>query len=210
MREHPRPTAAPRLRLQAWAAILLVAAIAGCSDDDGSPAAAETTTSSTTAAATPSDPAPETTTTALPPGADVEPVSCENLDPCTASARIPNVLEHGATVVVTIEGWPPGQVVGAAQCADPDAYPDGEVEREDSGLPAPPFCDTTGFQRVRSDEEGRVRIEHEVVAGSRMVERTEASVTCDAEHACVLNVFTADEGRFNAQNPRVVFRLDFA
>jgi hypothetical protein len=63
---------------------------------------------------------------------------------------------------------------------------------------------------VRSDDDGHVRIEHEVVAGARMTEATDAAVSCDVTHPCVLNVFTADEGRFNSQNPRVVFRLDFS
>ncbi len=124
----------------------------------------------------------------------------------------PTLSRHAATydriVGVSITGWVPGQSVGVVQCADPDAYLEGQVPREESGLPSPLFCDLQGFSRWDSGADGSLEIEHTVV-GASMAERTDAGVTCDPDHPCVLNVFTADEGRFDPENPRVVFPLEF-
>lgn len=201
-----------RKRSTALVLVTLFGALVACGDNDGETAATTTLAADATASSStePMRAETTTTTTTLPIGVDIAPISCMNLDPCAASARIPGALTDASTLYITIDGWVPGQLVGAAQCADPDAYPGGEVTREASGLPAPPFCDLSGFQLARSDDKGRIRIEHEVVAGARMSARTDTGVTCDEDNPCVLSVFTANEGRFNTQNPRVVFRLEFS
>lgn len=194
-------------RMTILIAAAALTALTACGDDDAEAAEAASEASPTTTEAPP----PESTisTTTLPPGVDLAPISCANLDPCRATARVPDPLEDGSIVVVTIDGWGPNQFVGVAQCADPAAYPAGEIALEASGLNEESSCHLPGFQRVRSDDDGRVVIEHEVAAGDRMRWETQAAVTCDAARPCVLNVFAADQGRFNANNPRVVFRLEF-
>lgn len=112
-------------------------------------------------------------------------------------------------VDIEIEGWTPGQTVGIAQCADPAAHPPGAVILEDSGLPFGIYCDVRGFTRVRSTRDGAIVWTFEVKAGERMGERTEADVTCDAAHACILTVFASDALRFRDDEPRIVFPLDF-
>ena len=175
------------------------------SSTSSSPASTNPPTSTTTITASTSTSTSTVSSTAL-AGDVLEPVECLNLDPCSATLDVPAELVDGAVVRASIAGWIPGQSVGVVQCADPDAYPEGQIPREESGLPTPLACDLPGFSVWESDSDGSLEIEH-TVAGAAMAERTDAGVACDPDHPCVLNVFTADEGRFDPENPRVVFRL---
>lgn len=163
------------------------------------------------------EPDPEPEPTAAPEEAetaetvvDIEPVQCRNLEPCEAVLRAPSPLYDGAMVDIEIRGWTPSQTIGIAQCADPAAYDSGLVQLEaESGLPHGIFCDVRAFTRIRSGADGAIVWTYELRAGDRMAERTDAGITCDAEHPCILNVFASDALRFRDDEPRVVFPLDF-
>ena len=215
-----RRSTARHLRLLSLCAFIGLAA--ACSDDTPDATSSTTTASSVVAetagvADEPTDTtAPETPTTQpLQPGIDVAPTGCKNLDPCAATMRRPESLAGGDVVSVRIEGWNPEQWIGIAQCADRDAYEDGTITLEaGSGLTSAEFCNVKDIggpaARTKSDAAGAVAFEYEVVAGQQMADQSDAAVSCDADHACVLNVFVMNDGRFNPNNPSVTFPLSFS
>jgi hypothetical protein len=210
------------VRRRVFAICVVIGVAAACSD--GTTGVTPTTSTTSTRPAVTSDTAnqgagttaPEIAPTAqpLPDGIDIDPIVCMNLDPCTATMRQPESLADGDVVSVRIEGWSPEQWLGIAQCADPDAYEEGTITLEASGLPNAEFCNVKDIdgpaERTKSDAAGTVAFEYEVVAGQRMADRSDAEVSCDADHPCLLNVFVMNDGRFNTQNPRVTFPLSLS
>jgi hypothetical protein len=177
--------------------VLLVVATA-CGDDGGGSSASTETTTTTVAVLT-----------------DGDPGRCVNLEPCDALISRSKGLADGDVVQIRVTGWEPDGAVGIAQCAD-EADPDNPqgVARGPDGLPAGELCNVKDLpgpaQTDRADEAGVVAFEYEVVGGQRMVDASDAGVTCDATHDCVLNVFVSGANRFSPDAPVATFGLAFA
>ncbi|HYF47682.1 MAG TPA: hypothetical protein VD926_15810 [Acidimicrobiales bacterium] len=68
-------------------------------------------------------------------------------------------------------------------------------------------CNLRGIGNVTADDTGAVSATYNVVAGQSMIDNTEAGVTCDAEHDCVVSV---GELIPDPDAQRVTFQLKFA
>ena len=181
----------------AVAVVLMVAA--GCSSDDSgeddaasdTTAAAEETTTSVA----------DTTTTTAAVTAPGEAECGETVPDCTGSVTPAEGLADGDEIAIEATGFEPNLDLGITQCAS-EGDPDNNME-------------TTGAEHcnlravgVRGDRaDGAVSTTYVVAAGQTMTTNTEAGVTCDAEHDCVVSV---GELVPDPDAQRVTFQLKFA
>jgi Neocarzinostatin family len=181
----------------AMAVVLMVAA--GCSDDDsgGDDAASDTTAAAeetTTSVA-------ETTTTTAAVTAPGEPECGETVPDCTGSVTPAEGLADGDEIAIEATGFEPNLDLGITQCAS-EGDPDNNMEATGAE-----HCNLRAVGSVTSDADGAVSTTYVVAAGQTMTDNTEAGVTCDAEHDCVVSV---GELVPDPDAQRVTFQLKFA
>ncbi|HEY5698061.1 MAG TPA: neocarzinostatin apoprotein domain-containing protein [Acidimicrobiales bacterium] len=181
----------------AVAVVLMVAA--GCSSDDSgeddaasdTTAAAEETTTSVA----------DTTTTTAAVTAPGEAECGETVPDCTGSVTPAEGLADGDEIAIEATGFEPNLDLGITQCAS-EGDPDNNMETTGAE-----HCNLRAVGSVTSDADGAVSTTYVVAAGQTMTTNTEAGVTCDAEHDCVVSV---GELVPDPDAQRVTFQLKFA
>jgi len=176
---------------------------AGCGDDGGdeddaatgdTEASADSTT--TTAAG---EPATTTTEAAAPGYGEAE---CSDSTPdCSGTITPFEGLTDGQEVTIEVSGFEPGTTLGITQCVS-ELDPDNGVETTGAE-----HCNLRGIGNTAADDTGSVSATFNVAAGATMEANTEAGVTCDAEHDCVVSV---GELVPDPDAQRVTFQLSFA
>ena len=120
---------------------------------------------------------------------------------------------YGDVVRISAGGWEPNDAVGVAQCADPDDPDSPRFELTPDSLPPGEVCNVLGAEGPAethsADSNGVVDFDYTVLAGETMRQSSEAGVTCDATHDCVVNLFLSGASRFRSDAPRVTFHLTF-
>lgn len=179
-----------RLLGLALVALIAVAAV-GCSDDDDGGDATDDTEA-------PAEEATTTTEAATAPGE----ADCSDTTPgCSGSASPAEGLADGDEVTIEASGFDPNLDLGVTQCIS-EEDPDNGVETTGAE-----HCNLRDIAAVTSDAEGNVSTTFTVAAGQTMIDNTEAGVTCDAEHDCVVSV---GELIPDPDAQRVTFQLTFA
>ena len=181
----------------AVAVVLMVAA--GCSSDDSgeddaasdTTAAAEETTTSVA----------DTTTTTAAVTAPGEAECGETVPDCTGSVTPAEGLADGDEIAIEATGFEPNLDLGITQCAS-EGDPDNNMETTGAE-----HCNLRAVGSVTSDADGAVSTTYVVAAGQTLTTNTEAGVTCDAEHDCVVSV---GELVPDPDAQRVTFQLKFA
>ena len=180
----------------AVAVVLMVAA--GCSSDDsgGDDAASDTTAAAEETTTSVAD----TTTTTAAVTAPGEPECGETVPDCTGSVTPAEGLADGDEIAIEATGFEPNLDLGITQCAS-EGDPDNNMETTGAE-----HCNLRAVGSVTSDADGAVSTTYVVAAGQTMTTNTEAGVTCDAEHDCVVSV---GELVPDPDAQRVTFQLKF-
>ena len=180
----------------AVAVVLMVAA--GCSSDDsgGDDAASDTTTAAEETTTSVAD----TTTTTAAVTAPGEAECGETVPDCTGSVTPAEGLADGDEIAIEATGFEPNLDLGITQCAS-EGDPDNNMETTGAE-----HCNLRAVGSVTSDADGAVSTTYVVAAGQTMTTNTEAGVTCDAEHDCVVSV---GELVPDPDAQRVTFQLKF-
>jgi len=181
----------------AVAVVLMVAA--GCSSDDsgGDDAASDTTAAAEETTTSVAD----TTTTTAAVTAPGEAECGETVPDCTGSVTPAEGLADGDEIAIEATGFEPNLDLGITQCAS-EGDPDNNMETTGAE-----HCNLRAIGSVTSDADGAVSTTYVVAAGQTMTTNTEAGVTCDAEHDCVVSV---GELVPDPDAQRVTFQLKFA
>ena len=181
----------------AMAVVLMVAA--GCSSDDsgGDDAASDTTAAAEETTTSVAD----TTTTTAAVTAPGEAECGETVPDCTGSVTPAEGLADGDEIAIEATGFEPNLDLGITQCAS-EGDPDNNMETTGAE-----HCNLRAVGSVTSDADGAVSTTYVVAAGQTMTTNTEAGVTCDAEHDCVVSV---GELVPDPDAQRVTFQLKFA
>ena len=181
----------------AVAVVLMVAA--GCSSDDsgGDDAASDTTAAAEETTTSVAD----TTTTTAAVTAPGEAECGETVPDCTGSVTPAEGLADGDEIAIEATGFEPNLDLGITQCAS-EGDPDNNMETTGAE-----HCNLRAVGSVTSDADGAVSTTYVVAAGQTMTTNTEAGVTCDAEHDCVVSV---GELVPDPDAQRVTFQLKFA
>ena len=196
MREHPRANRRRWLPGMAVLAVLALLAV-GCGGDDGDDTAADDTAAPEE---TTTSVAEATTTTAA--GAAVGEADCaESVPDCSGSVTPAEGLADGDEITIEASGFDPGLSLGITQCANADD-PDHGIDATGAE-----HCNLRAVATVDADDTGTVSTTYAVSAGQTMVDNTEAGVTCDATHDCVVSV---GELIPDPDAQRVTFPLTFA
>lgn len=176
--------------------VLMVAA--GCSSDDsGDDAASDTTAAAEETTTSVAD----TTTTTAAVTAPGEAECGETVPDCTGSVTPAEGLADGDEITIEATGFEPNLALGITQCVS-EGDPDNGVETTGAE-----HCNLRAIGSVTSDADGAVSTTYVVSAGQTMIDNTEAGVTCDAEHDCVVSV---GELVPDPDAQRVTFQLKFA
>jgi len=178
-------------------AVVMSLAASCSSDDSGDDAASDTTAAADTTTTSVAD----TTTTTV---ATFEPgvAQCAPSTPdCTGTVTPAEGLVDGDEVTIEAGGFNPGLSLGITQCAD-EGDPDNGIDTTGAE-----HCNLRDIGTVESDADGNVSGTYVVSAGQTMIDNTEAGVTCDAEHDCVVSV---GELIPDPDAQRVTFLLNFA
>ncbi len=183
---------------------------AGCGgDDSGDDTAAEDTPADESAPDDTEAPDDSTTTTGPPTTtteapAEVGVAQCSDTTPdCTGSITPAEGLADGDEVTIEATGFDPNLDLGITQCiAEED--PDNGLEPGSTGAEV---CNLRDIGTITSDADGNVSGTFNVAAGQTMVDNTQAGVTCDATHDCVVSV---GELIPDPDAQRVTFLLNFA
>jgi Neocarzinostatin family len=180
----------------AVAVVLMVAA--GCSSDDsgGDDAASDTTGAAEETTTSVAD----TTTTTAAVTAPGEAECGETVPDCTGSVTPAEGLADGDEIAIEATGFEPNLDLGITQCAS-EGDPDNNMETTGAE-----HCNLRAVGSVTSDADGAVSTTYVVAAGQTMTTNTEAGVTCDAEHDCVVSV---GELVPDPDAQRVTFQLKF-
>jgi hypothetical protein len=178
------------------AVVLMVAA--GCGgDDSGDDAASDTTAAAEETTTSVAD----TTTTTAAVTAPGEAECGETVPDCTGSVTPAEGLADGDEITIEATGFEPNLALGITQCAS-EGDPDNNMETTGAE-----HCNLRAVGSVTSDADGAVSTTYVVAAGQTMTDNTEAGVTCDAEHDCVVSV---GELVPDPDAQRVTFQLKFA
>ncbi|HEY5886474.1 MAG TPA: neocarzinostatin apoprotein domain-containing protein [Acidimicrobiales bacterium] len=179
------------------AVVLMVAA--GCSSDDsgGDDAASDTTAAAEETTTSVAD----TTTTTAAVTAPGEAECGETVPDCTGSVTPAEGLADGDEITIEATGFEPNLDLGITQCAS-EGDPDNNMETTGAE-----HCNLRAVGSVTADADGAVSTTYVVAAGQTMTANTEAGVTCDAEHDCVVSV---GELVPDPDAQRVTFQLKFA
>ena len=180
----------------AVAVVLMVAA--GCSSDDsgGDDAASDTNAAAEETTTSVAD----TTTTTAAVTAPGEAECGETVPDCTGSVTPAEGLADGDEIAIEATGFEPNLDLGITQCAS-EGDPDNNMETTGAE-----HCNLRAVGSVTSDADGAVSTTYVVAAGQTMTTNTEAGVTCDAEHDCVVSV---GELVPDPDAQRVTFQLKF-
>lgn len=179
------------------AVVLVVAAGCGGDDSDGDDAASDTTAAAEETTTSVAD----TTTTTAAVTAPGEAECGETVPDCTGSVTPAEGLADGDEITIEATGFEPNLDLGITQCAS-EGDPDNNMETTGAE-----HCNLRAVGSVTSDADGAVSATYVVAAGQTMTENTEAGVTCDAEHDCVVSV---GELVPDPDAQRVTFQLKFA
>jgi hypothetical protein len=178
---------------------LVAVAAAGCSDDDGGDEGATDDTEAPADGSTTTGGDATTTTEGVTAPGQAE---CSDTTPgCTGSASPAEGLADGDEVTIEATGFEPNLDLGITQCIS-EGDPDNGVDTTGAE-----HCNLRAIETVTSDADGAVSTTFAVAAGQTMIDNTEAGVTCDAEHDCVVSV---GELIPDPDAQRVTFQLKFA
>ncbi len=182
-----------------WLLGLAVVAVlaAGCGDDGGGDSASEESSAPDETTTTEAE-ATTTTVAGLVPG---EPECGSTVPDCTGSATPAEGLTDGQEISIEATGFDPNLDLGITQCA---AEGDPDNEMDSTGAE---HCNLRAVGTVTSDADGTVSTTYAVSGGQTMIDNTEAGVTCDATHDCVVSV---GELVPDPDAQRVVFLVTFA